>query len=135
MGRASLLNIGSCASAAFCPAATNKLPRCAWRHVPGPKTGVIGTSARDVWRALVVELCKLEHFDHRVARLTASEIRDYKAAAIKRPLRQRFTAEEVHSDDHVSAGFYDRVERYRRQRNSINQPLLTPNPWRVKTRD
>src|SRR5215472_1533681 len=68
-----------------------------------------------------VELCKLEHFDHRVARLTASEIRDYKAAAIKRPLRQRFTAEEVHSDGHVSAGFYDRVERYGRQRNSINQ--------------
>jgi hypothetical protein len=82
-----------------------------------------------------VELRKLEHFDHRVARLTASEIWDYKAAAIKRPLRQRFTSEQVHSHGHVSAGFYDRVERNGRQRNGINQPLLTPSPWSVKTRD
>jgi len=75
-----------------------------------------------------VELRELEHFDHRVTRLTASKIRYYKAAAIKGPLLQRFTAKEVDSDGNVCPHFYDRVEWYGRQGNSINQPLLTASP-------
>src|SRR4030095_15653728 len=82
-----------------------------------------------------IELRELEHFDHRVARLTACKIRYCKAAAIKGPLRQRLTAEEVDSDGNVCPHFYDRVERYGRQGNSINQPLLASSPWSVEARD
>src|SRR5439155_18311519 len=71
-----------------------------------------------------VELRELEHFHYRIARLTRGEIRYGEAAAIIRPLRQRFTAEEVDGNGNVGSRFDDCAERYRREGNRVNQALL-----------
>src|SRR5438093_10722682 len=54
-----------------------------------------------------VELRELEHFHYRIARLTRGEIRYGEAAAIIRPLRQRFTAEQVDGKGNVGSRFDD----------------------------